>query len=909
MKKHFGHTAIAMLIGLLAYSCGSSSHLQFIAQGADVPVVLSADADSLERLAAGELQNYLSRLYPDHRFPIRHEIPERQSAILLGALPSFPELEKFVRKSDLSQPESYVVAHIETNKHPVGVIAGADGRGTLYAVYALLEELGYGFYLSYETAPSPIHGRLDFSLWNLSDSPIVGERFALNWHNFLSGCSSWNLEDWQKWISQLVKMRFNAIMVHAYGNNPMEWFSHNGESKPTGFLTTTRKGRDWGAQHVNDVRRMHGGQDVFDGPVYGADAALAPEAERVNAAVSLMRQTFEFAENRGVDVLFALDIDTFSSNPENIILTLPPGARLTVQGKPVANPDAPEGFAYYQSRVQTLLKHYPQIDQIALWFRRSLTGSLGTIWRAVQVDDFPPDWKLEYQKILQDYPALAADPECPSLFAIRKIAQAFRKALDDMDRKDVALSVGSWGCSYLPPARAFLPREIKVIPLDYDVNITDPNVSQNIFADSMHHPVAPVVWAHHDDHSYIGRPFTPFENYGTFLTQYNLTSLGIIHWTTRPLDLYFKNMSQQVWRRTLDQSVSETCLDMAERNFGPAFRESMGAYLNDWIHNAPMFGRETTDAFIDRPLANAQEMIGGCRERINRLESIDASSMKPDARERFFYFKWLEDFCLQFFQCQTALDRCRDYMKKMQINQVYETLPELQPEKAIEAYSQFSRFGGMSAGEKGILVSLNLRWLPYFMGVRQTLREESIRINFQPTHHDPLAQAPGRHTFFIDSEKNWWMGFGQKETGLQTFAIDGSETVTADSPVAQEIGQTGVLIPRKTRIAMHPFASQSLSAGQYNVQLFFVEPEFTQTGRRVFTLTMWNGKPAGSRPVPLVKDRIDIIQRARRQNHVIQFSYLIDVQDEALLVEIDPLSNPAILCGAVLKPLELHERF
>ena len=37
----------------------------------------------------------------------------------------------------------------------MGVIARADPRATLFAVYALLENLGYGFYLSYDSHPEP----------------------------------------------------------------------------------------------------------------------------------------------------------------------------------------------------------------------------------------------------------------------------------------------------------------------------------------------------------------------------------------------------------------------------------------------------------------------------------------------------------------------------------------------------------------------------------------------------------------------------------------------------------------------------------------------------------------------------------------------------------------------------------
>ena len=79
-------------------------------------------------------------------------------------------------------------------------------------------------------------------------------------------------------------MRFNTVMVHAYGNNPMFSFSMNGETKPVGYLANSKMGRDWGTQHLEDVRKMVGAGDYFDGPVFGAKASLVPDAERVAAA-------------------------------------------------------------------------------------------------------------------------------------------------------------------------------------------------------------------------------------------------------------------------------------------------------------------------------------------------------------------------------------------------------------------------------------------------------------------------------------------------------------------------------------------------------------------------------------------------------------------------------------------------
>ena len=73
----------------------------------------------------------------------------------------------------------------------LGIIAGADVRGVAFGVYALLEKLGCGFYLSYDAFPPPQSAAFSFAGWQLAAQPLVRDRLVFDWHNFLSGCSTW----------------------------------------------------------------------------------------------------------------------------------------------------------------------------------------------------------------------------------------------------------------------------------------------------------------------------------------------------------------------------------------------------------------------------------------------------------------------------------------------------------------------------------------------------------------------------------------------------------------------------------------------------------------------------------------------------------------------------------------------
>jgi hypothetical protein len=229
-----------LIIGLIYYTCSE-------------PTIQISDLSNTKvgTHGAKEMVRYLDQLYKSVDFSLVESGIEADIQYLLSSQIT----EKGIEIGDLPlKPESFKV----TNDQGKIIIIAPDERGLLNGTYALLEKLGCGFYISGDVLPEPIKWQ-GFDGWEMEDEPRTGDQFVFNWHNFLSGCAGWNTLDWQLWITQANKMRYNGIMVHAYGNNPMFSFEYLGENKPTGYLNNTGSGRDWGNQHVNDARRMVGG--------------------------------------------------------------------------------------------------------------------------------------------------------------------------------------------------------------------------------------------------------------------------------------------------------------------------------------------------------------------------------------------------------------------------------------------------------------------------------------------------------------------------------------------------------------------------------------------------------------------------------------------------------------------------
>ena len=912
-----------LVLSLLTLTAGALG-MPTSVRAAEIPIVLAPEAPKNVRLAAQDLADILGRLYPGDRFSLAATLPGTGRVILLGKAAD-ALVRPWMGGAAPTAPESFVVRVERASGREIGVIAGADARGAAFGVYQLLSRLGCGYYLSGDVLPSPKTAPFDFSGWALENAPIVPTRLVFDWHNFLSGCSTWNRQEWRQWTEQSQKMGYNAIMVHAYGNNPMASFTFQGTERPVGYLSTTVKGRDWSTMHVTDVRRMHGGQ-VFGGPVFGAEAGMVPDAERVGAAQGLMRGVFADAAERGMGVYFAVDVDTPSANPQELVLLLPESARFQVDGMTstvsgnksgliwVPRPDTPEGYAYYRAQVDTYLRQYPQMTQLVVWFRRDKTP-----WVSLKAGNLPVDWQAEYAAEVARTPGAERFPQSAGLFAVGKIVRAFERALRESGAKGVGLAAGTWSFEFLPAADRFFPAGVTLIGLDYEVLHGKPQLGTAesrapLREIAARRPVIPVVWAHHDDGHYIGRPYVPLPDFATKLADAGASGFGIIHWTTRPLDIYFESLVRQVWQATKNQPLAATCREMAGAWFGAGNAERGGAYLEAWMNEAPRFGRDTSKFFIDRKLEGADAVAAGCRERLARLEGLRTEL--PAQRARMDYFRGLEEFMAAFFAAHIRFQESQALLARGDLAGARGALAECRPEEVIERYARFSSTEGITRGEQGLVVSLNTRWLSHIVQHRQALGLEPVRIRFSPTSHDLLAQARGTFTFHFGPDRTLWECRGTEETGAEIFTIPPATPLEAGSLGlgAAEIGRTGIVSALPLTLVLYPIMGKnarptakepSLPAGDYRLHLWLIEPEATAAGQRVFEVAMRTD--AVSTPTKFqVLEKMDIYRIAGGRHRLIERTYPVRIEAKkggCIELRLTPITGRALLCGVTVEPV------
>lgn len=648
-----------------------------------------------------------------------------------------------------------------------------------------------------------------------ANKPLFQERIMFNWHNFLSSCSTWSFNDWQRWTEQAEKLGYNAIMVHAYANNPMAAFTFQGKERPVGYLTTSAKGRDWGTMHVNDVRRLVGG-NVFEGPVFGSDAAMVPDEQRVQAARKLMGQVFADAAQRGMGVYFSVDMNTEDSNPQELITLLPESARFqNEKGLWLANPDTPEGYAYYKAAVSSWMQAYPQITTLVVNCR---------FWAPdwLELDKaMPAAWRKEYEEVVARVPEAKDYKRSTGHFAFCKVVCAVERALKDCRYNNTKVAVGTWAAEVLPPFNVFLSKSIGIV--NHDALFSAPGLAKPYVRPLLakvgeNRSLIEIIWAQHDDVAYFGRPFLPFQDFSRLLTECHAAGFGVIHWLTRPFDLYYYAHTRQIFAATQDEPLRASCDGFAAQMLQ---EPELGEYLYRWATEAPMFGRETNERFIDVDLTGRDKVIAGCRNRLKLLEHAKGQNAE--------YFRGLEQFIIAFYETQTKYQECDRAYRNGDLSAARVAICACKPEAVIRHYAAFTSIGRMTPGEKGMLVSLNTRWLVYFDQMKQKLGLAPVRFNYGPTSHEALARDPGRFTYFFDADHQIWQTLGTKETQVETFAAPSAD---------QEIGRSGLTGKKLFTLEAHPLAQrEDLPAGNYRLKLLFCDPHSTAEGQRVFKVT------------------------------------------------------------------------
>ena len=200
-------------------------------------------------------------------------------------------------------------------------------------------------------------------------------RGTLPWHNFLSGPSAWNEDDYRRYLDQMQSLGLNLVTFHCYTGGlqryapyvePMIHIEYR-DVVPNAFLDTSLSAR-WGYRPLKvkdfpfDTKRLFplpAGAEAF-----GADSALLAKDndDRYRRTQDLMKKVQQMSNERGI--AFGMGFE-FGIYPPEFASILPQDYALPGIGLP--DPCHPSSKEILYKTIDNILETYPGIDWIWLW--------------------------------------------------------------------------------------------------------------------------------------------------------------------------------------------------------------------------------------------------------------------------------------------------------------------------------------------------------------------------------------------------------------------------------------------------------------------------------------------------------------------------------------------------------------
>jgi hypothetical protein len=444
-------------------------------------IVLGPNAHRLEQKAALELQRYFLLLFGfSPAIAVSANTPA-EVLILVGTPDTNPAMKEAAgEKWPTLTEQGFLLRKTSLSDKVVLIVGGGSPIATLWAAYDLLENYGVRYLFRGDFIPEE---RQPFSLPSLDivKEPSLHFRCWRIWNAHACGPESWGIQEQQRIIDQLVKQKFNAVLVNLWATQPFVQYEFRGVKKTTGDLF-------WGWKYPIDCTTI--GKEKFS----GASEFINPDFqdartydERLAAGQELMHGILSYAQSYDFKTVVAFGLIDFPQEfKDHFKDWLPHGTVSAKSAKTFfieegiytsgVNPDG-EAFLdvdnpVLMELVETALKAhidaYPEADyyEVGPAELRSPVGSFRGLWNALDskygIEKIEPlDTILDKVKHRDFYEKGRAERELESdiqfLYFLDKLLNE-RKALKETRRPDAKLIIDSISEELNPVLPTLLPK-------------------------------------------------------------------------------------------------------------------------------------------------------------------------------------------------------------------------------------------------------------------------------------------------------------------------------------------------------------------------------------------------------------------------------------------------------------------
>lgn len=512
-------------------------------------VIVVGEQTESERLATVDLRRFLAEV--TRKMPKMMTVAEWEkapaSAVILGTLESnslLPAAAAF--KPDALGEEGYGLENATVKAQPVVLAAGATPAGAVNAVYGLLRELHFGFYLGSQSIPTKLPATLGTS--PVVQKPALKIRGVLPWYNFLNSPTTWEIEDHRAFADQLIRMGANFVGFHTYDNEPFASYEEDGKMKMGERLLNTSAAL-WGTVPMATKDFGGGTGALFPEPYFGAASTFA-KVDR-NAAIKLeqniMQEALAYASSRGLKTCLGFEINGDPTNPQDRDIFL--------------------------KRLNHVLDQHPKLDFIWIWqpetqgaqgysTQYNLHGFRHHLDLSSPLLRYGAARRPMFKRVVEDakgLPPFFQDTEkgkAARAVEGARLEQFARLALNAIARRthQPRLAVSGWGgedrimsAEYYDGLDQLLPKEVVFTSLDF------PNPRETV--DSIYGALPadrerwPIPWLELDGDQWQPQPWVRvYEKMMEAIQKGGSQGVLGIHWRTRDLDENFAFLVRAAWQ-------------------------------------------------------------------------------------------------------------------------------------------------------------------------------------------------------------------------------------------------------------------------------------------------------------------------------------------------------------------------
>lgn len=556
-------------------------------------------------------------------------------------------------------------------------------------------------------------------------------RGVLPWHNFLSGPTAWNIEDYRQYLDECEKNGINFIGFHTYTGGGERYSTYvepmiKIEYKniiPQADLGNSLTYR-WGYLPMEVKDFVYDTDKAFNLPqgatTFGSDASTLAKTseEHYQKTQDLMRNVLTMTHDRGMKMAMGFEFGVLP--PEYFSLNMEGDCFYWAgESNMVPNPKSQIAIELHYAAIDNILESYPGIDYIWLWLNEHSFMSVDTEKALLNKDfadaynknnnvfsetndqssRFVGVWALEYMQLTYDYLK--------------------------SKKSEAKLILGGWGGGHQLPT--LLKGLDRALPKDIIFSCLNPDLGKTpqpaFLADiAKNRTVWAVPWIEGDHQLWHFQPRVDMmREHVKLAAEQELDGVITIHWRTEEPRFNFKTFTHFASDKQSDLSVKELYLKYLSEELGSDAAKAVTPLLTkmdieqtQWAVPSPEFYGYTPHwgQLDETNVKLRKDIIAGAEKGLNKTKGEQHANL-----ERFiamFRFELLlgevSAAMIPAFDLKKAELQSKKKFSKKEYEDVYLKLKSAPMKEMFDTYVKRIN----SRGELGVLSSMNQRiWTEY----------------------------------------------------------------------------------------------------------------------------------------------------------------------------------------------------